>query len=148
VLLKRWDERGVVFGTNYQSKKGNDLAANARAAGTLYWREVSRQINLTGQIERTAPQESDALFDVRSRASRAAAIVSRQSRSLDQYERFLAEVAALIASDDPLRRPPHWGGYRLIPQTIEFWQGSRDRLHRRLRYGKDGDGWRAVRLQP
>jgi pyridoxamine 5'-phosphate oxidase len=150
VLLKGYDERGFVFFTDYRSRKGAELDGNPRAALAFYWGELERQVRITGTVERTSPEESKAYFRTRPRGSRLGAWVSHQSRvipSRAQLESGLREVKERFPSDDiPL--PPYWGGYRLRPEEVEFWQGREDRLHDRIRYLRDGGGWRIERLSP
>jgi pyridoxamine 5'-phosphate oxidase len=151
VLLKGFDERGFVFFTDYRSRKGAELAANPRAALAFYWGELERQVRITGTVELTSAQESEEYFRTRPRGSRLGAWVSHQSRvipSRDLLESRLREVEERFPTEDvPL--PPHWGGYRLRPEEVEFWQGREDRLHDRIRYvRKTGGGWRLERLSP
>jgi pyridoxamine 5'-phosphate oxidase len=150
VLLKGYDERGFVFFTDYRSRKATELDGNPRAALAFYWGELERQVRITGTVERTSPEESEAYFRTRPRGSRLGAWVSHQSRvipSRTQLESGLREVKERFPSDDvPL--PPYWGGYRLRPEEVEFWQGREDRLHDRIRYLRDGGGWRIERLSP
>lgn len=135
----------LVFAGSYESRKGRDLAANPRAAGTLYWRETLQQITIEGPVERLGEAESDALFAGRPAAGRATAVASEQGA--------LADPEALRGKADDLegeelRRPADWGGFRLDPDLIEFWHGSPTRLHRRLLYIKGDSGWSHRRLQP
>jgi pyridoxamine-phosphate oxidase len=136
----------LVFAGSYDSRKGRDLAANPRAAGTLYRRETLQQITIEGPVERLSEAESDALFAERPAAGRATTVASDQGAALaDPGE--LREKADELSGEE-LHRPPNWGGYRLDPDLIEFWHGSPSRLHRRLLYIKDEDGWSHQRLQP
>ena len=150
VLLKGFDERGFVFFTDYRSRKGAELEGNPRAALAFYWGELERQVRITGTVELTSAQESEEYFRTRPRGSRLGAWVSHQSRvipSRDLLESRLREVEERFPTDDvPL--PPHWGGYRLRPEEMEFWQGREDRLHDRIRYLRDGGGWKVERLSP
>jgi pyridoxamine 5'-phosphate oxidase len=144
VLLKQADEHGVVFFTNYESRKGGELAENPRAALLFHW--AGRQVRVEGPVERVPDAESDAYWATRPPRSRAGAYASRQSEVLasrDELERRVAEAEAL----DPAR-PAHWGGFRLTPRVWEFWQHGDDRLHDRFRYRRDGDGWVIDRLSP
>jgi pyridoxamine 5'-phosphate oxidase len=150
VLLKGFDQRGFVFFTDYRSRKGFELEANPRAALAFYWGELERQVRLTGTVERTSTQESEEYFRSRPRGSRLGAWVSHQSRVIPSrapLESGLREVQERFPTDDvPL--PPHWGGYRLRHEEMEFWQGREDRLHDRIRYVRDGERWRVERLSP
>lgn len=148
VLLKALDERGLVFTSHYRSRKGRDLEAVPYASGTLYWREISRQVNVFGRVERLTAEESDALFMQRPRAAQATTAVSEQSAALADEGRLGAYAEKLLRDDAAIVRPADWGGYRLVIEQAEFWQGSPDRLHRRLLYTRDDDRWSAVRLQP
>lgn len=136
----------LVFAGSYESRKGRDLAANPRAAGTLYWRETLQQITIEGPVERLSEAESDALFAERPAAGRATTVASEQGEALDDPEALREETAKLSGED--LRRPPNWGGFRLDPDLIEFWHGSPTRLHRRLLYIKGERDWSHQRLQP
>lgn len=151
VLLKGIDDRGFVFFTNHGSRKGRDLSENPRAALVLYWNDLRRQVRVTGAVERVSDEESDAYFATRPYGSRIAATVSRQSSVIpsraaleEEYERLDREHAG---GDVP--RPGYWGGYRVVPATIEFWRGRENRLHDRMRYSRLGDGsWAIERLSP
>jgi pyridoxamine 5'-phosphate oxidase len=150
VLLKRADERGFAFHTNYESRKGSELAANPRAALLFWWQPLGRQVRVEGLVARVPAPESEAYFRTRPLASRIAAWASPQSRPLAgraELDRLYAEAGARFPSENvPL--PPHWGGLRLVPEAYEFWQHGDDRLHDRVRYERDGDGWRRERLAP
>ena len=150
VLLRGIDDRGFVFYTNHGSRKGRELAENPRAAFTMYWRELDRQVSVTGDAERVSDEESDAYFATRPREARLGAWASRQSEELssraellERYDDFDARFARV---DVP--RPPFWGGYRVRPSTIEFWQGRLHRLHDRFLYRRDGQAWTVRRLAP
>jgi pyridoxamine 5'-phosphate oxidase len=150
VLLKGVDERGFCFFTNYESRKSAELAANPRAALTFHWAILERQVRIEGTVERLSEAESFAYFRSRPRGSRIGAWASRQSAVLDDRETLEREVreheARFAGRDIPL--PPFWGGYRVIPTRIEFWQGRINRLHDRLAFERTADGWKSVRLYP
>jgi pyridoxamine 5'-phosphate oxidase len=149
VLLKGFGDDGFRFFTNYESRKGDQLAANPRAALVLYWRELDRQVRARGLVERLPPTASDAYFASRPRDSQIAAAISPQSRPIerDRLDRLYAELGARLGAADP-ERPEHWGGYLLRPDQIEFWQGRDSRMHDRFLYTREGDGWRIERLAP
>jgi len=150
VLLKAWDERGFVFFTNYTSRKGGELAANPRGALVLYWEPLGRQVRAEGAIEHTSDEESDVYFASRPRASQVAAHASDQSQPLAdraELDAAFGELDRRFAGRD-VPRPHDWGGFRLVPQEVEFWQHREDRLHDRLVYRREGDGWRLGRLAP
>jgi pyridoxamine 5'-phosphate oxidase len=150
VLLKDVDARGFAFFTNYDSRKGRDLAAHPFAALVLFWEPLHRQVRVEGAISRVAAAESDAYFTTRPRGSQIGAIASPQSRPIESrgaLEQLVAEAERAAGGADP-GRPAHWGGYRLVPDMIELWQGQPSRLHDRVRYQHDGQAWRRDRLAP
>jgi pyridoxamine 5'-phosphate oxidase len=150
VLLKGFDERGFAFYSGYESRKGRDLAENPRAALLFHWDALGRQVRIEGEVEQLPPQESDAYFASRPRGSRLSAVASRQSEVISGRHVLDAGVAELTAAlgDAAPARPDWWGGYRLAPDSFEFWQHRDDRLHDRLRYRRDGDRWTIERLSP
>jgi pyridoxamine 5'-phosphate oxidase len=151
VLLKGFGPRGFVFYTNYESRKGRELTKNPQVAASFWWDGLDRQVRIEGSVEPLTPEESDAYFQTRRRESQLAAWASRQSTVLENrvvLERQLKELA-VQHQDKPVSRPPNWGGYRIHPSTIEFWQGRQHRLHDRLRYARQDDGsWLLERLSP
>src|SRR2546423_4771065 len=150
VLLKDYDERGFVFFTNYNSEKGNELKANPYAALVFFWKELERQIRIQGVIEKISSEESDIYFFSRPVGSRIGAWASHQSTVIDS-RKILEENIKLYTEQfgENIPRPPHWGGYRIMPFVIEFWQGRSNRLHDRLRYSKnDNMNWKIERLAP
>ncbi|OZI52527.1 pyridoxamine 5'-phosphate oxidase [Bordetella genomosp. 4] len=149
VLIKGFDERGFVFFTNYESRKGRDLLANPRAALLFFWQPLERQVRIEGVIEKASAEESDAYFHSRPLGSRLGAWASEQSQPITRAELEAREQAFRERYGDQPPRPPHWGGYRLVPTLFEFWQGRASRLHDRLRYLPDGQGgWAIDRLSP
>ena len=149
LLLKSLDERGFVFYTNYESSKARQLDAVPRAALVFFWNELERQVRVRGRAERTGADESDSYFLSRPHQSQIAAWVSAQSRIIPDrawIERRFTD--ALERFQETVPRPPHWGGYRLIPVEIEFWQGRSNRLHDRLRYRREDGKWVIERLSP
>jgi dihydrophenazinedicarboxylate synthase len=147
VLLKQVSP-AIVFAFGAKSRKGRELAANPRAAGTLYWRETLQQVVFEGPVERMSAEESDRLFAERPPAGRAATVASNQGEALGDPDGLRRETAALASAEEAPQRPEDWGGYRLDPDLVEFWHGSRDRLHRRLLYVKSDGAWAHRRLQP
>jgi pyridoxamine 5'-phosphate oxidase len=149
VLLKGFGPDGFRFFTNYESAKGEQLAANSRAALVVYWRELDRQVRVRGEVQRLSPGDSDAYFATRPRDSQIAAAVSPQSRPVEREEldRRYSELAAELGEANP-ERPDHWGGYLLRPEVVEFWQGRASRMHDRFRYARRDGSWRIERLAP
>jgi pyridoxamine 5'-phosphate oxidase len=151
VLLRGFDDRGFTWYTNRDSAKGTELAENPRAALVFHWNALHRQVRISGDVETVATHESEAYFVGRPRGSQLSAWASPQSqvlRSREDLEAKAAELEARFPDEVPL--PPFWGGYRVVPQTYEFWAGRRDRMHDRFRYrrGDNGDGWTIERLAP
>jgi len=150
VLLKSFNDDGFVFFTNYDSRKANELEQNARACLLFYWPAVWRQVRIEGSVERVSPEESDQYFHSRPLGSKIGAWASEQSAAIENragLEKRFEEFGWKFGDNVP--RPPHWGGYRVKPETIEFWQGQDNRLHDRLRYSLQDDGaWLIERLAP
>jgi pyridoxamine 5'-phosphate oxidase len=149
VLLKGADERGLAFYTSYESRKGRELEENPRAALLVYWPEPGRQVRVEGDVERLPAEESDAYWTTRPPGSRVSAAASPQSSVVAgraALDELVAGVRARFGDDPP--RPPTWGGFRLLPETYEFWQHRDDRLHDRLRYRRDDESWIVERLAP
>lgn len=150
VLLKGYGEEGFSFFTNYESQKGNALAQYPKASLLFFWPELQRQIRITGNVEKTSVEESEEYFRSRPRGSRLGAWTSEQSQEIpsrktleERYEAF-----DLKFPEDDIPKPPHWGGYRLIPLTFEFWQGRENRLHDRISFRKENGKWKTARLAP
>jgi pyridoxamine 5'-phosphate oxidase len=150
VLLRGIDERGFTFFTNYDSRKGRQLAENPHAGLVFLWKLLDRQVNTTGMASRVDSAESDAYFATRPREAQLGAWASAQSsvlESREELERGVAEAGERFAGAE-VPRPPNWGGFVVRPDTVEFWQGRRSRLHDRFRYAREGAGWRIDRLSP
>jgi pyridoxamine 5'-phosphate oxidase len=150
VLLKGVDVRGFVFYTNYQSRKAGELEANSQAAMTFYWPGMYVQVRVEGTLDRVSAEESDAYFESRPRGHRLGAWSSDQSREIESaadLESRFQEVEERF-KDREVPRPAHWGGYRITPETIEFWFGKENRMHERELYTRAGNGWTVRRLQP
>jgi pyridoxamine 5'-phosphate oxidase len=149
-LLKGFDERGFVFFSNYDSRKGRELLAHPVAAVVFHWSELGRQVRIEGRVERLGVDESDAYFKSRSYGSRIGAWASPQSTVIAdraELERLVRETEKRFA-DEEIPLPPHWGGFLLVPQQVEFWKGRRSRLHDRFQYTLQPDGWFVQRLAP
>ena len=150
VLLKGFDSRGFVFYTNYEGRKGRELEENPRAALLFYWGELERQVRIEGTVSRVSEEESDAYYASRPRGSRLGAWASEQSRTVEGRKVLEERIADLEAEYEgrEVPRPPFWGGYRVGPEVVEFWQGRENRLHDRIVYRRDDGGWKFERLQP
>lgn len=151
VLLSSVDTRGFVFHTNYQSRKGEELAHNPAVALVFWWDPLGSQVRIEGQATKTSAAESDAYFAKRPRGSQLGAWASAQSRPIESRAVLEAQLRECEREYDgrPVPRPPHWGGYRVVPQRIEFWQDRPNRLHDRIRYERAADGgWRTLQLSP
>jgi pyridoxamine 5'-phosphate oxidase len=150
VLLKGVDERGFVFYTNRESRKGTDLAANPHAAICFYWKSLGRQVRAEGPVKPVDDEEADAYYASRGRGSRLGAWASMQSRPLDRRSTLVDKMTLLEKKypGNDIPRPPHWGGYRLKPERLEFWHEGKDRLHTRIVYTRDGTGWKREMLYP
>jgi pyridoxamine 5'-phosphate oxidase len=150
VLLKDFDEHGFVFFTNYESRKGRELSENPYAALVFYWAEMERQVRIEGITEQVTREESDAYFQTRPEMSRLGAWASHQSQVIPDREVLEEKVRELneVYKEGDIPLPPHWGGYRLIPDRIEFWQGRASRLHDRILYVHQGEKWMLQRLSP
>jgi pyridoxamine 5'-phosphate oxidase len=149
VLLKGVDPRGFVFFTNYSSRKGRDIAANPQAALTFLWKELERQVRIEGRVEKVTAEESAAYYATRPLGARIGAWASPQSDVIENRAWLESRWEALSKEygDNP-SLPPHWGGYRIVADHLEFWQGRRSRLHDRITYTRDGSAWKLARLAP
>lgn len=150
VLLKEVDDKGFVFYTNYEGRKGRELEQNPHAALLFFWKELEQQIRIEGSVEKVDGKDSDTYFDSRPLESKISAIISKQSNGV-QNRAILEEkyVNCLKENyDKEIKRPKHWGGYRVIPERIELWQGRTNRLHDRIQYSKMNNGWSIERLEP
>lgn len=151
VLLKGVGPEGLNFYTNFESAKGQQLLENPQAAICFHWKSLRRQVRARGTVERLPNELADAYFASRAAQSRISAIASDQSRPLidrAEFERHIAEISSIYGDDDDIPRPEHWGGFRLIPQEIEFWQDQKFRMHDRLKFTKAAVGWQNQRLYP
>jgi pyridoxamine 5'-phosphate oxidase len=149
VLMKGHDAKGFVFYTNFESAKGRELLAHPKAAALFHWKSLRRQVRVRGPVSEVTDREADAYFATRSRGSRLGAWASRQSRPLESraaLEAAAADYAAKYPGDVP--RPPHWRGFRIAPQEIEFWHDGQYRLHDRILFRRTADGWEKTRLYP
>ena len=148
ILLLKQVTPALVFAGSYESRKGRELAANPRAAGTLYWRETLQQVTVEGPVRKLSEAESDAIFGERPPDAQATTVASRQGEPLDDPADLRRKADEVSSDEEPRSRPERWGGWRLDPDLVEFWHGSPDRLHRRLLYIKGERGWEHKRLQP
>ena len=150
VLLKSYDENGFVFYTNYTSRKSKEIIDNPNVALNFFWDALERQVRVEGKIQKVDPVISDKYYDSRSRLSQLGAHASNQSETIECYEVITNKLAILEEryKGRKIPRPEHWGGFVIIPETIEFWQGHEGRIHDRLKFQKEGTGWKINRLSP
>jgi len=151
VLLKGYDRRGFTWFTNYESKKGQELAQNPNAALTFFWPELERQVRIEGTVSKITAEDSDTYYQSRGKGSRIGAWASPQSQEIadrDVLEQRVQQMIDTYQASDHIPRPPHWGGYCLEPTLVEFWQGRPSRLHDRIQYSREAEGWKIVRLAP
>ena len=150
VLLNSRDSRGFCFFTNFESEKGRQLLAQPKAAMVMHWKSLRRQVRMRGPVEVVSPEEADAYFASRPKGSQIASSASEQSRPVASREALLTRVAEVSAKvgEDAVVRPMHWSGFRLVPESIEFWKDGEFRLHDRVRFTRDGSGWTSARLYP
>ena len=149
VLLRQWSEDGFLFFTNYESRKAGELLATGKAAFCMHWKSLRKQIRVTGQVCKATAAQSDAYFDTRGRGSQIGAWASAQSRPLASRAALMAKVDVFDKKfPDLVKRPPHWGGFCLVPDEIEFWADGEHRLHDRFRFTRGSDGWDILRLNP
>jgi pyridoxamine 5'-phosphate oxidase len=148
VLLRGVDERGFAFYTNLESRKGREALANPRASAVFTWLGLQRQVVASGAVERVSDEEADAYWAARPVASRISAAASPQSQVVPSRHALEDAWSEVAGQGEDVARPPHWSGLRIVPETVEFWQGRRDRFHDRLRFRRQGDGWVVERLAP
>lgn len=149
VLLKGWDADGFVFYTNRSSRKGRDMAANPHAALSFYWRELGRQIRIEGRVELVDDDECDVYFASRPRGSQLGAWASLQSEPLDSFDTLIDRISKYEGEfGEAVPRPPHWGGYRVVPDRLEFWESGEFRIHKRWEFVRTADGWSISALYP
>ena len=151
VLIRKYDERGFVFFTNYNSQKGKELFANPKAAICFHWKSLQRQVRIQGLVEKTSSEEADEYFNSRQRSSRIASIASLQSSPLPNRETLEARIQKYEQEFSGIESPPrpaHWSGFRIVPQRIEFWQQKEFRTHERIVYIRDGENWHTEMLYP